>query len=272
MNHPLRFPVLALALLAGASAGAQAPAAPPKQAAFLTIYRETIKTGHDAAHAKVEAGWPAAFEKAKSPGYYLALASLTGISEVWFSEVWESYAAVGKYRDALAANAAHTAEIDRLALADAAHVDGVRVIEAIGRPDLGHGSPDVTGHRFWEVTTMRIRPGTESQFADAAKAYKALATRAMPHASWRIWQVSAGMVGPTFLIFSSVVSNADIDVGFAEGMAADSKMTAEERAILDKFSRESLISAETQRFRLDPQMSYVPAETKALDPKFWMKK
>lgn len=46
--------------------------------------------------------------------------------------------------------------------------------------------------------------------------------------------------------------------------------TPEERSSLEKFSLEGLINSETIRFRLDPTMSYVPKETRAQDPAFWM--
>ena len=50
----------------------------------LTIIREQVKIGRSAAHSKFESEYPAAFEKAGSPDYYLALTSLTGPSEAWY--------------------------------------------------------------------------------------------------------------------------------------------------------------------------------------------
>ena len=49
-------------------------------------------------------------------------------------------------------------------------------------------------------------------------------------------------------------------------------MTKEEQATLQKFSTEGLINVETQRFRLDPNMCYVPKDVRAQDPAFWMPK
>jgi hypothetical protein len=48
---------------------------PKTQPKMLTIMREEVKVGRAAEHGKHEAGWPAAFEKAKSPDYYLAMTS-----------------------------------------------------------------------------------------------------------------------------------------------------------------------------------------------------
>jgi hypothetical protein len=273
MSYRTRHAFLALVCLAAGAAGAFAQALPTSQPKLMTIYREQVKPGHAGLHAKVEAGWPAAFAKAKSPDYYLALASMTGPSEVWFISPWDSYTAWGKSTERDAANAELTAEQDRLSIADGAHLDAMRILEATARPDLSHGSyPDLNKQRFWEITIMRIRPGQEEAFAAAAKAYKAMASRGMPNARWRVYGITAGMPGPTFLIFSSVDTFSQFDTMMAEGMGAEKVMTAEERAIFKKFSTEALISDETNRFRLDPTMSYVSAETKAADPAFWSKK
>ena len=56
-----------LALVAGTAATALAQGVPTTQPKFLHIFREQIKPGRSAEHAKWEAGWPAAYEKAKSP-------------------------------------------------------------------------------------------------------------------------------------------------------------------------------------------------------------
>jgi hypothetical protein len=143
----------------------------------------------------------------------------------------------------------------------------------MARPDLSHGTyPDLNKQRFWEITIMRVRPGHDDQFAAAAKAYKALAARSMPNAKWRVYEVSAGMPGPTYLIFSSVESFGQFDAAFSEGMAGEKTVTAEERAVFQKFNTEALINAESNKYRLDPAMSYVSPETKAADPAFWSKK
>src|SRR5690348_13874190 len=66
------------------------PTAQPKR---LTIIREFVKPGMGPAHARNEAGWPAAFAKAKSPDFYIALTSMTGAPEAWYLSPSESFAA-----------------------------------------------------------------------------------------------------------------------------------------------------------------------------------
>jgi len=273
MSYRPRHAFLVLLCVAAGAAGAFAQALPTSQPKLLQIYREQVKTGHAAAHAKTESGWPAAFAKSQSPDYYLALASMTGPQVVWFLSPWDSYATWGKSMARDESNAALSAELERLSAADAEHVDALPAIEAMARPDLSHGAyPDLNKQRFWEITIMRVRPGHEDQFAEAAKAYKAIAGRAMPNARWRVYQITAGMPGPTFLIFSSVESFGQFDAMMAEGMGAEKSMTPAERDVFKKFDTEALVNAESNKYRLDPNMSYVSAETKATDPTFWSKK
>jgi hypothetical protein len=246
---------------------------PTSQPNLIQINREEVKTGHNAMHSAFEAGWPAAFAKAKSPNYYLAMVSITGPNEAWYVIPFASHAALGESMKLESDNKALSADLARLQKGDADHINSTRTIHAVARTDLSYGAfPDMGLARFWEVTTFRVRPGYEEAFANVAKAYAAAAKRAAPNVSWRTYQVIAGLPGPTFLIFSSVQSFADFDKGMEEGMALGKSFTPDEMATLQKFSTTGMVNSETQRFRLDPGQSYVDAATKAKDPAFWSPK
>jgi len=263
--------LLSAVLLAGAST-ALAQSLPTSQPNLLQIYREEVKVGHVADHVKVEAGWPAAFEKAQSPYTYIALASMTGPNEVWFVSPFASHEAMA---DSLKREDEPTlaAELARLQKADSEHISGVRSILAMARKDLSRGAfPEVSKQRFYEVTIFRVRPGHERSFAEAAKAYGAAAGRGAPDVSYRVYEVLAGMPSPTYLVFSSVTAYGAFDKMMADGEAMMKAATAEEMNVLQKFSAEGLVNSETIRMRLDPQMSYVPKDVRAADPAFWMPK
>lgn len=268
---PPRLALLALLCLGGATtAFAQATGLPTSQPTLITIVREEVKVGRAAEHARIEAGWPAAYERAKSPDHYLAMVSMTGLPEAWYVSPSASHAAIAEGMKRDDANAALSAELQRLSRADAEVINGLRVIQAVARPDLSLGTfPDLARQRFWEITTFRVRPGHEQGFAAAAKAYGTAAQRAAPNTSYRVYEVIAGMLTPTYIVFSSVENYGDFDRMLAEGMKAMQGATAEEMAALQKFSTEGMINAETNRFRLDPQQSYVSAQTRATDPQFW---
>jgi hypothetical protein len=269
MTRPLAALQAAL-LLASSASFAFSQGMPTSQPNLIQITREEVKTGHNAMHSTFEAGWPAAFAKAKSPYYYVALVSITGPNEAWYVSPYASHAALGESMKLESDNQALSAELARLQKGDADHINSVRTIQAVARTDLSYGAyPDLGLARFWEITTFRVRPGYEEAFASVAKAYAAAAKRAAPGMSWRTYEVMAGIPGPTYFVFSSVQSFAEFDKGMQDGMAIGKAFTPEEQQMMEKFGTSGLINAETQRFRLDPVQSYVDAATKAKDPKFW---
>jgi hypothetical protein len=263
----------ALALTAANSVFAQTTALPTTQPNLLQIYREEVKVGHNGDHESVEIGWPAAYEKVKSPYYYLALVSLTGPSEAWFVAPFESHQAQGESMKLERSNAALAAELARLHRADGAHLTSTRSIQAVARKDLSHGDyPDTAKQRFWEVSTFRVRPGHDGEFEEVAKAYGAAISRSGAKTSYRVYQVIAGLPGSTYLIFSSVVSYGDFDKMMLDDQTIMKSFSADDQKAFDKFFREGLVSMETQRFELNPHMSYVSPEVRATDPAFWIKK
>jgi hypothetical protein len=84
-----------------------------------------------------------------------------------------------------------------------------------------------------------------------------------------VYRVTHGMPGGTYLVYSSAASFGEFDDIMASDTAIGAAFTPEEAAVMQKFSTEAVQNSITNRFRLDPDMSYVSDETKALDPDFW---
>jgi len=246
---------------------------PKTQPKLITVGREEVKVGRNADHAKHEAGWPAAFEKAKSPDYYLALTSLTGPNEAWYIAPSESHMALGEQMKREDKDPVLSAELARLSLGDAQYINGVQTFQAVARTDLSVGTfPDIAKARFYEITVFRVHPGHEVQFEEAAKAYASARMRAEPKAGYRIYEVIAGMPGPAYLEFSSVEDYGEFDQQLAAKVATWKETTPEEKSRLQRCLTEGIISYEVNRFRLDPVQSYVPKETREQDRDFWIAK
>src|SRR5213594_1688693 len=229
MNRRVSLPLL-LALVSSGVGTASAQALPTTQPAYLTIVHEEVKLGRGAEHTRIEAGWPAAFAKAKSPSSYLALVSLTGRDEVWFTIPFASNAAVAEELKRQDADPVLSAELARLARADAEVLTGHTVVQAVARPDLTTGAfPDVAKQRFWQITTFHVRPGHRPDFEAAAKAYGAAAQRTEPKTSYRVYEMIAGAPGPTFFVFSSLESYAQFDELRAAADKTAQGFTVEER-------------------------------------------
>jgi hypothetical protein len=259
-----------LLLLAGASGQALAQGMPTSQPGILTVFVETVKPGMDAAHAANEAGWPAAYAKVNSPWNYLAFSSMTGESEVWFVSPYASNAAEGESMKEVDAKPALGAELDRLWAADGQYLSGTRSFRAVARPDLSYGAfPDLAMVRFYDITTFRIRLGHEQGWEAAAKLYMELVKKSAPGMSYRIYQVTAGMPGANYLIFSSVTDYADFDKGMAADEAIFGSISPKDMATMQQTMQNDVQSVITNRFRVSPGMSYVSAETKAKAPDFW---
>jgi hypothetical protein len=273
MKHRVLLSASVLLLASSAGTVASGQGMPTTQPSLLTITREEVKVGRTSDHQKIEAGWPAAYEKAKSPDYYLALVSMTGPNEAWYVSAYTSHAQLGESMKREAADPVLTAELARLQKADADAITSVRNIHAIGRPDLSRGAfPTVGKQRFFEITIFRVRPGQEQGFEAAAKAYRASADRASPSTTWRTYEIIAGMPGPVYLVFASYETYADLDKALAGGQAIMQGMAPQDMEALQKFAREGMLNSETQRFRVDPVQSYVDKATRDLDPAFWVPK
>ncbi len=263
---------LALLLLAIPGGSLLAQGMPIKQPNRLMIFVESLKPGTDTDHAVNESGWPAAYARANSPYYYLALSSMTGPSEVWFVSPYDSYAAEAKQMKTEGDDAALNAEFDRLARADAQYLSDTQSFEAIARPDLSYGQfPDLGLARFFGVTLLRIRMGHGDAFEAAAKVYMTNFKRANPSGSYRMYQVINGMPGVNYLVFSTVNDYAALDAAMAADNAMFQGMNPKDMAMLQKSMTDDFQNIISNRYRLSPSMSYVSAETKAKDPAFWNK-
>jgi hypothetical protein len=241
-------PVLVLSAALFFTAGAaldRAQTLPTTQPGLIEIYMEDIKLGHGEAHEANEAGWVGAFERAEHPYPYLALESVTGRSQVWYTAAYENHAAIGTSMRLIGDNKVLASELARFARLDAEHVENVRIVHARARADLSHGNfPDIATQRFWEITTMRLRPGFEEAFAAAAKAYGTSASRNAPNANYRIYEVLAGMPSPTYFIFGSTADFGELDAMLAGGDKTMQGLNEQEQEAMGKLGP-GLVSMET---------------------------
>jgi hypothetical protein len=260
---------LATAVVAVAATSTFAQNLPTAQPKYLQIFRETLKPGRAADHAKWEAGWPAAYEKAGSKQPYLAISSLTGSPEVWYLSPYASQAAMG---EAMAADEgpALASELERLSKGDGEFLSSTSAMQLAAAPELSQGAfPDISKVRFYEITMLRVKIGYDSEWGEAMQAYKAAVAKAAPAASWRAYRVMAGAPGGTYFLMSTTASFADFDKMAADDETIWKSVPPDELTKMVKFFKEGILSIVTQRYKVEPSMSYVDAATKAKDPAFW---
>ena len=253
-----------------AQATGSMPPGPPK---VLQIFREDVKVGKGAAHEKLEAAYAQAFKKAKWPTTYLALSSVTGPGEVWFLVPYDSFEAWEKDQQAAEKNAALMAELTKLGEKEGEFVSGGRSIAAIYREDLSaHANVNIAQMRYFRVITFRVRPGHEGDFAEAVKIVRGAYEKVNVNQPWAVFQVSAGMVGPTFMVFLPTKSLQEIDAGLARSGKIQEAEGEEGAKRLQKIAADAYLSVESNIYAFSPKMSYVSKELAAGDPDFWTPK
>lgn len=256
-----------LAFVSLVHAQTAATTAPPK---VMQIYREILKPGHGAAHTQLEAGWPAAFGKANWPSHYVALTSVSGPNEAWFISRWDSFASYEKDGQAIEANAALQAEMDRLGTADGEHLSNASSIFATYREDLSYRAPvSIPQMRYFQVVTFRVKPGRGSEFAAARKIVAAAHEKLNMDEHWATYQVVSGMPTGTYLMFLPLKSMADLDAAQEmHGAAYDAAMGEENQKKVGDLMNASLDSSTSVILRFSPKMSYPPKEWATADA-FW---
>lgn len=240
---------------------------------YLQIFREEVKAGHTAAHAKTEAGWPRAFAKANWPSNYFAMTSITGPNEAWYLTPWDSLAAWEKDTAAIAANGSLQTETDRLSAEDSQHLNSVRSIVARYRADLSHRpGVNIATQRVFSITIVRVRPGRNADFEAARKISVDAHVKAGVNDNHSVYQVLSGMPSGTFLIITPMKSLAEVDAApQLHGQAYRDAIGDEGRKKLSELAAGS-ISAETNYFTISPEMSYPPKAYVDADPGFWKPK
>jgi hypothetical protein len=263
-----------LALLLGASSPVALPAqepatgGPPK---VLQIFIESVKPGKGAAHAKVEAGWPQAFRRAKWPSHYLAMTSMTGPSEAWFLSGYDSFAAWeadGKHMDE---TPALLQEVQRLGVQDGELLSGTKGIVAVYREDLSYRPNIKLGEmRYFTVSTYTVRPGYDSAFADIRKLVQAGHDKTNMDEHWAMFQVVSGMPGSTYLLFLPMKSLKEADLAVdTHGKPYLDALGEEGRRQVREFARVGYASVESNLFSFSPKMSYPSEEWASSDPAYW---
>lgn len=241
---------------------------------IIKIIREDIKPGHEAAHERIEAGYVRAFAKTKYPNY-LALTTLTGTSEAWFIEPYDSYSAVGDARAASMGTPAIKAELEQLDARDGEVRSGGRVMLATYQKELSLRGDQFRQHipqmRFVSISTTRIRPGRAVDYARIRSLIMEAASRALPNATSVTYSVTSGAAAGTYLWIRGFASLKEMDTEPGQKPVMD-YMSEADRAEYNKLTAEIVLNSESALFAVSPSMSYAAKEMIDADPAFWRPK
>ena len=249
------------------------PMGPPP---VLLIVREDFKPGMMPAHARHSAAFARIFAKLKTPNYRIALWPVAGSeNDLLYVTAAGSFAEIEKIQQdtdkkMAAVGGATRAELDRLEKEAPDLHAGMRDMLAIYRPELSF-NPDVNiaQMRYFAITTVRVRPGHDAEYADYIRAVVNVAREKAKVDNFHLacYQVISGAPGGTYMFFRAMKSLGEFDQNlFAKVRAA---MSDDMRKTADKTNADAVIISESSTYAYEPRMSYVEKDLAAQDPTFW---
>lgn len=241
---------------------------PPK---VLLIVREDIKEGKSAAHEQSESQFMRAAAAAEFPATILGMNSVTGTTQAWFLESYDSFDSIGKSRAAM-----QKPELETLDSLDAEYRMGSRSWIAVYLPELSfHGQQlmqTLPKMRYFNVVLVRVRPEHAQDFMDLGKMSVSAAERSMDDQPVAAYQVVSGAPNGTYILFEPSASLKALD---AEPERSRNMFQAMGDAGTKRFMKmagETIAQEEALLFAIDPKMSYVSQQIIAGDPAFWTPK
>lgn len=225
-------------------------------------------------HEKVEAGWPKAYQKAKSKNYSLGMTSISGPAEAWFLQPQDSFAAIESSNQEMEKNAAFQAEIESLGQQDKNLISGSRTIIARYNARLSYRpNENMAQMRYFWIEAFRIRPGHYAEFAQDRSLINSVHAKADIDEHWAVYDVEAGMPSGTVLVFHALKSLKEVDeYPSKHGAKYAEAMGAENGKKMNELRTAYTLSMESNYYALNPKMSYVSKEFAGADMDFWMPK
>ena len=274
MRKSLLFLVVVILISAFSPTFAQDPEkkGPP---AVLYIVKEDIKPGMMGAHNIHSANFASIFRTLGTPNHRIALVPVAGSeNEVVYITGCDSFKELeGILNDTdkkMADAGGNTkAEIERLNKEAPLLHAAMRDMFAIFRPELSYNpGVDIRTMRYFSITTIRVRPGHDAQFAEYVQKIINAARKAKADSiHTAVFQVISGTQAGTYLLFRPMKSLSEFDDPIMGKVR--NGMSNDERKDLDKEAGEVYMSSETSTYWMTPSMSYVEKDFAAGDPAFW---
>ena len=265
--------VLLVSICSPAFAQTTEQMAPPP---VLLIVREDIKAGKMPAHSKHSAAYAAAFAKLQTTNHRIALVPVAGNeNEVVYITGAGSFAEIEKIqkdtdKTMSGVTGPMKAALDRLNNEQPDLHTAMRDLLTVYRPELSFNPVvNVAQMRYFAITTVRVRPGHDAEYADYIRSVVNVARDKAKVDNFHLacFQVISGAPGGTYLFFRPMKSLGELDQNV--GAKVRAAMSDDMKKAADKANADSVISSESATYAFEPSMSYVAKETAAQDPGFW---
>jgi hypothetical protein len=238
----------------------------------LLIVRESVKFGKDAGHAKNEAAYVKAAMAAKSPDRYLAVTTMSGPSEAWFLVGFDSYAdweKADKYDSQPKVQALTGPVMEK----DGDYVsDGSNVVATYNEKWSYKPGMNIAEMRYFEVETIRLRPGHDKDWEEIVTLYKGAAEKINLDENDIFFEARYGAPGGTIYIFTPRKSLADLDTAMGVGKDFNEALGPDGRKRWAELLESTIAADSTALVHFSPEMSYPPDDWVKADPDFWKPK
>lgn len=247
-------------------------ASPPQ---YINVVHERLKPGHGAAYDGMLSSIRTSYERFNIPAYWIELKSLTGPDEILAFNFAESFGEFEKMGAGMAAGIAAHPELaglqDRQLAENTSSVTNF-IAERVDGLSFHAASINFAKMRLLHLTVFNIRPGHESEFAEAVKSITATYEKIEGSPAWVTYAVNAGAPAPSYLILTALSSLKDEDAAAARRVPAMDAAGPAVQQRLQEIARSAYDSIETNIYVVNPQLSHMPRDFTAEDPSYWMPK
>jgi hypothetical protein len=243
---------------------------------ILYIVREEIKPGMMDAHNQHSASFARIFRSLEMRNHRIALVPVAGneneVVYITGANTFQELESILNDTDKRmgSMSGATRAELERLNKEAPALHAAMRDTIARYRPELSFNpNVDIRQMRYFAITTTRVRPGHDAQYADYVQKIVNTARQKAKADNLHIatFQVITGTMAGTYLSFRPLKSLAEYDDQIAVRVRA--AMSEDARKDADRAASDAIMSSDVSTYRFEPNMSYVEKEFAAGDPSFW---
>ena len=242
----MKFSVLVLTIIASIPLFAQDPPYP-----LVQIYRELIRPGRMGNLVQIEEAAARFCAQARCPNPYLAITSITGPTEIWWINGFDSADTMEKILHDYTGNDQIMQYLNGVAQNKADLVFPAVNLLARFRADLSVSSNTTFAYaRYISITVVQARPGQTSAYEKARQSVKAAQERS-GRTQWT-YQVTSGTEDGTYLILTPGRTLQEVRVFAASEEHSD-----------------AVTSSESRLYAVSPSMSMPAQSWLEADPDFW---
>ena len=241
---------------------------------LLVLVHQEVLYGKGAARQRLETATARICNRIDVPNSWIDLQSLTGPRQVLFFDPFDSFEQIEQsFSDWSKVYATHP-ELARMQEEIDATLKSENTTIAVRRDDLGYRVDhiDLSVTRFMRVVEVRLLPGHEEDFVEAARILGDAYEKVGEDTPWVVYEANFGTDSPVFFTFMpmpDLTQNDDLLSRWEDLRKAEGEEGARR---LQQIPREGYISTKSNLYAISAEMSHVSKDIAASDAGSWTPK